>query len=160
METNNGKSKTISALKIVFSLLGAIVFLFTAYHGLNSYLDHRIETHINNPDFLKRVAMTVRPSLIFDGKGSIIADMGAASLIDNISVLKDKKGNFEIIIKPIVFLGAEPALEALDFNYSITAERGQKFDWVFHLSGISYLITADSPPRPGLRERFRLEIIR
>ncbi len=124
MEINTGNPKTGAILKIVYAVFGVIVFLFTAYHGLNSYLDYRIETRISNPAFLKKLAMTVRPSLIFDEKESIIADMGAAALIDNITVSKDKKGNFEIVITPLEYLGAEPALEALDFNYSITAERG------------------------------------
>lgn len=156
---DNGRSHNAGAiLKVVYAVVGAIVFLVAAYHGLNSYLDSRIDSKINNADFLKKLARSVRPSLVFDEKGSIVADMGAVPFVNNISVSKGPKDSFKIVVSPVEYLGVEPVLEALDDNYTIRAERGQKFDWVFHLSGIQTLVLESSPKRD--RQRFRLEIIR
>jgi hypothetical protein len=155
----NGSPPNVGAiLKVVYAVVGAIVFLFAAYHGLNSYLDSRIDSKINNADFLKKLARSGRPSLVFDEKGSIVADMGAVAFVNNISVTKGPKDSFKIVVSPVEYLGVEPVLEAVDGNYAIRAERGQKFDWVFHLSGIQTLVTESSPKRD--RQRFRLEIIR
>ena len=156
---DNGRSPNAGAiLKAVCAVAGAIILLVTAYHGVNSYLDSRIDSKINNADFLKKLARSVRPSLVFDEKGSIVADMGAVPFVNNISVSKGPKDSFKIVVSPVEYLGVEPVLEALDDNYTIRAERGQKFDWVFHLSGIQTIVFEDSPKRD--RQRFRLEIIR
>jgi hypothetical protein len=156
---DNGSALSAGAiLKVVYALVGAIVFLVAAYHGLNSYLEARIESKINNADFLKKLARSVRPSIVFDERGSIVADMGAVPFVNNISVSKTPKDGFKIVVSPVDYLGVEPVLEALDGNYTIRVERGQKFDWVFHLSGIQTLVLESSPKRDS--QRFRLEIIR
>lgn len=158
LKENTGSLGTGAVLRVVYALVAASVFLFTAYHGLNSYLDARVETRINNAEFLKKLARSVRPSLVFDEKGSIVADMGAVSFIDKISVTKNAKNNLEIVVSPLEYLGVEPVLEALDGSYTTTAERGQKFDWVFHVHGVHFFVDGSGPKRD--RERFRLEIIR
>jgi hypothetical protein len=145
-------------LKGVFSVVATVILLVGAYHGLNSYIDSRIDSKIHNADFLKKLARNVRPSLVFDENGSILADMGAVPFVSNISVSKESKGNLKITVSPAEYLGIQPVLEALDGQYVIRAERGQKFDWVFHLAGVQRLLLASSPkPEKG---RFRLEIIR
>ncbi|MCG6535991.1 MAG: hypothetical protein L7F78_15130 [Syntrophales bacterium LBB04] len=145
-------------LKVIYAVFGAVVFLVVAYHGLNSYIDSRIESKIHNTDYLKKLSRSVRPSLVFDEKGSILADMGAVPFISNISVSKTAKGSIKIVISPAEYLAIEPMLEALDDQYTIRAERGEKFDWIFHLAGIQILVTDSSPRRD--KGRFRLEIIR
>jgi hypothetical protein len=73
----NGSAPNVGAmLKVIYAMVGVIVFLFSAYYGLNSYIDSRIDSKIHNADFLKKLARSVRPSLVFDEKGSILADMG------------------------------------------------------------------------------------
>jgi hypothetical protein len=158
LKDNAGKPGTGSILKVIYTVVGSIVFLFAAYHGLNSYLDARIETRINNADFLKRLARSVRPSLVFDKTGSVVADMGAAPFIDKISVSHGAGDTFEIVVSPFEYLGVEPVLEALDDEYVIQAQRGKKFDWIFRLHGIQKLVMQSSPQRD--RQRFRLELIR
>jgi hypothetical protein len=104
--------------------------------------------------------MKVRPSLVFDVKGSIIADMGAASYIKNISISEGPKDSFIIVVSPVNFLAVEPVLEPLDGRYNIQGQRGKKFDWIFNLSGISAILREDSALPPREKQRFRLEIIR
>jgi hypothetical protein len=147
-------------LKYVFPIIAAIILLIGAYHGLNWYLDHRITTKINDADFLKKLARSVRPSLVFDQNGSIIADMRAVSYINNISISEGPKDSFTIVVSPVDFLAVEPVLEPLDGRYNIHGQRGKKFDWVFNLSGISTLLLEDSPLSTREKQRFRLEIIR
>jgi hypothetical protein len=146
------------AVGTILGVVMSIVTLVAAYHGLNSYIDSRIGSKIHNADFLKKLARSVRPSLVFDEKGSILADMGALPFVTNISVSKSPQDSLIITVSPVEYLGMEPVLEALDDEYTIRAERGQKFDWIFHLAGIEMLVTDSSPKRD--RGRFRLEIIR
>src|SRR4030042_3709282 len=144
----NGSTPNAGAmLKVIYAVVGTIIFLFAAYHGLNSYIDLRIDSKIYNADFLKKLARSVRPSLVFDEKGSILADMGAVAFVTNISVSKGPKDSLKITVSPVEYLGMEPVLEALDDQYTIRAERGQKFDWVFHLAGIQTLVLQSSPKR-------------
>jgi hypothetical protein len=155
----NGSPPNAGAmLKVVFAVVSAGIVLLVAYHGLNSYIDSRIDSKIHNADFLKKLSRSVRPSLVFDEKGSILADIGAVPFVSNISVSKGPKDSLKITVSSVEYLGIEPVLEALDDQYAIRAERGQKFDWVFHLTGIQMLVLQSSPKRDG--GRFRLEIIR
>jgi hypothetical protein len=155
---NGSASNAGAILKVIYAVFGAIIILVAAYHGLNGYIDSRIDSKIHNADFLKKLARSVRPSLVFDENGSILADMGAVPFVTNISVSKGPKDTLKITVSPVEYLGMEPVLEALDDQYAIRAERGGKFDWVFHLAGIQALVTESSPKRN--RGRFRLEIIR
>jgi hypothetical protein len=151
-------STTKDRLKTIYAAAGAVIFLFVSYHGLNSYIDWRIDERIKNADFLSGLARRVRPSVVFDDNGSIIADMGAIQYISDIKVSKGEKDSVIVIITPNEYLGVEPVLEALDAEYSIHAERGKKFDWVFRLYAIQQLVIESSPQRDN--QRFRLELIR
>ena len=146
---------TIHACYVIFA---GIVLVIGTIYAVDLYLNSKIETKISNPDFLKKLSRTMRPSLIFDEKESIQADMGAASFVEKISVSKVKKDDFKIVISPREHLGVQPVLEALDGRYVIRAERGKKFDWVFHLSAIHAILAEDSAEVD--KQRFRLEIIR
>lgn len=157
-EEGDNRASTVNTLKVIYVLAGIAVFLFVSYHGFNSYIDWRIDNRIKNSDFLHQLARHVRPSLVFDDNGSIIADMGAIQYISDIKVSKGDKNSVLIIISPNEYLGVEPVLEALDAEYSIHAKRGQKFDWIFNLYPIQQLVMELSPERDN--ERFRLEIIR
>ena len=153
-----GRTSTANILRAIYALVGTVIFLFVSYHGLNNYIDRRIDNKINNSDFLHELARHVRPSLVFNDNGSIIADMGAVQYIIDIKVSKGDKNSILIIISPNEYLGVEPILESLDAEYSIHAKRGPKFDWIFNLYAIQQLVMESSPDRDN--ERFRLELIR
>ena len=150
--------KASAILKDIFAIFGGLVALISALYGASSYIDSRIDSRVNNPDFLKRLARSVRPSLVFDEKGSIISDMGAVAFVSNISVTKEPKDTLTIVVSPVEYFGVEPVLEALDDRYAISAKRGQNYDWIFHLSGIQTFLLESSAEVE--RHRFRLEIIR
>jgi hypothetical protein len=149
---------SLDILRILWPVLGSAFIILGAYHGLTSYLDARIESRIEDADFLQKLARHVRPSLVFDDKGSIIADIGAAQYIEEMGVSKGPRNTLEIVVSPREFLGIEPVLEPLDDRYAIRAERGTKYDWVFTLQGIDAIV-AEGSGKPT-RQRFRLELIR
>jgi len=155
---NGSALRAGTILKVVFAVVSAVIVLVAAYHGLNGYIDARIDSKIHNADFLNKLGRSIRPSLVFDERGSILADMGAVPFITNISVSRGSNDTLTITVSPVDYLGMEPVLEALDAQYTIRAERGKKFDWVYHLSGIQTLVLESSPKRE--KGRFRLEIIR
>ncbi|MFT5699789.1 MAG: hypothetical protein ACI8ZB_002655 [Desulforhopalus sp.] len=170
---------TGTILKVIFGLVSAAILLFGGYHGLNSYVDNKIQKRVDNPEYIQKLARSVRPSLLFDEGGSIVADMGAVSLVKKISVTKDYEEGLEIVITPHGYLAVEPVLESLDGRYMIQVERGEMFVWKYHLhlydNRISEVTMRSSSMRSGLpaptagaglrsglqpgRQRFRLEII-
>ncbi|MGD9576772.1 MAG: hypothetical protein AB7Y74_00820 [Syntrophorhabdus sp.] len=150
---------THTILKLIFGVVSAAILLFGGYHGLNSYMDSRVEARINNPEYLQKLARSVRPSLLFDDKGSIVADMGAVSFVKSIKVSKKGEHSLKISITPFEYLGIEPLLEALDDRYMIEVKRGEMFDWIFTLHEINAITDATSAS-PSNRNRFRLELIR
>ncbi len=147
------------ALKNVYVIIGAVVVLFATYHGCNAYLDSRIESRITDPAFMQELAGNVRPSVLFDDKGGVLADLGAMKFIDRIEVSRGADEVWTITISPSEFLGIEPILEGVDSQFVIRAERGNKNDWVYQLHRVHPLIVSTLPPqRKNLR--FRLEIVR
>ena len=148
---------------VVFgSVLGAIITIFVGYHGLNVFIDNRIESKISDSEYLTELARKVRPSVIFDINSSVLADMGAMEYLDSIIVSMDKE-RIEIIVRPTVHLGIEPVLESLDASYNIETARGPKYDWIFRLHAPPPYIAIERrqpDPAPLTAKRFRLEIIR
>jgi len=151
------KSDIVAVLKIIFAIIASAAALFGFYHGLNLYIDARIQAKISNPAFLRELAMSVSPSVIFDEKETIVADSGAMAYLEKIAVSKGEKGELQITIKPIKYIGIEPILEPLDSRYAIKAERGHGYDWIFQLNSMN-VVTWHSPKERRV-ERFRLEII-
>ncbi len=119
----------------------------------------KIDRRVNNPEYLIKLARSVRPSLLFDERGSIVADMGAVSFVKNINVTTNGEADIDIVITPYEYLGIEPVLESLDGRYRIQVERGEMFDWTYHLYGIP-VVTAGASSLPSVLQRFRLELLR
>jgi hypothetical protein len=146
-------------LKSLYVITGAVVFLFATYHGFNAYLDSRIESRITDPAFMQELARNVRPSVVFDENGDVLADLGAMKLIDSIKVSRNTDEVWTITISPSEFLGVEPVLEGVDSQFVIHAERGNKYDWVYQLYRVHPLLVSEIPPEQKIL-RFRLEIVR
>jgi hypothetical protein len=133
-------------------ILGAVAVLYS----FHMHIKQVVQDYVNSPEFMRKVASQVRPSVIFDGKGSVIADLGAMQYIAEIKVRvgKDPLCPERIIITPTKHLSQAPLLQVADENsFHIKAERGVKYDWVYTLRGI---VTIGLSDKPAL---FRLEII-
>jgi hypothetical protein len=128
MDWQKIKELAVAIFKSTIGLVTVFSVCVAAFYGVLTFVDGRIEKQINDADFLKKLARKVRPSLVFDERGSIIADMGAVPLIKNITVSKGPEDSFTIVVSPIDFLAVEPVLEPLDDLYVVLSERGQKFD--------------------------------
>lgn len=155
--SDNQKLDISQTLKRISALIVSIAAIFGIYHGLNLYIDARILEKISNPSFLRELAMSVRPSVIFDENDSVVADSGAMTYISQIAVTKGEKDSLMIVVKPYRYIGTEPILEPLDGEYAITAARGKGYDWVFELKSMNMLTFG--APKERRAERFRLEII-
>lgn len=149
------KKRKVTASEIMKALAGIVVTLAVLY-GVYSYVDWRIEKKINNSEFIRKISSNVRPSVVFDSRESIEIDLGAMQFIKKIEVLPSKDPRFpkKIVVSPKVYLAHAPFLTTLDgTEFTISTERGQKFDWVYHLNVNKHLSNIK-------KTRFRLEIVR
>ena len=153
-----GDSPWAKGLKIVLSATGAIVVLVGAYHGYLFHIDYRIEKRLHDAEFLKEISYTLRPSVVFDQKNTILADMGAMQYIDEITVETEGREPTKIIVAPKVFLGIAPLLECLDGEFGITKSRGKKFVWVYELESSGSIRPVSSGRITN--HRFRIEVLR
>lgn len=135
--------------------LGAII---GTVYGFTAFIDARIERITATDDFLSKVASRVRPSCIFNHKGSILADMGAMEIIENISMTNYNKAlPGTIIVTPRKYLANAPILSTIDpFTLNVVEERGNKYDWVYHVGYASASFSDD----PFGSIRFRLEVVK
>ena len=138
------------------TIVGAIIAVAAAIYGGLHYIDQRIETRISDESFVRRLANTMRPTVIFDERGSILIDQGAMELLENIEVKHDNTTKLpkEIVVFPKRHLAYAPFIQALEPElFTISAARGPRFVWVFRLD-----YSAWNPEAEGKR-RFRMEII-
>ncbi len=150
----NDKRK-LTAFEIMKAFAGIVVMLSVLY-GVYSYVDWRIEKKINNPEFIRKISSNIRPSVVFDSRQSIEIDLGAMQFIEKIEVVPSKDPRFpkKIVVSPKEYLAHAPFLTTLDeTEFVIMVERGQKFDWVYHLGISKYIGNIE-------KTRFRLEIVK
>ena len=111
--------------KTIIVAISTIVGLFLSFVALQTYIDGRIQKQIEDPVFLKRLGGEITPSVIFDSRGSILADEGAMQFIDEIVVKRHSDIKFaakEITVRPKAFLAEAPILTSIDQNnYAITS---------------------------------------
>ena len=151
MENEKGKLKAIDIIKAMVGL----ALTLTALYGVYGYIDWRIEKKINDPEFIRKIASNVRPSVVFNSNESIEIDLGAMQFIEKIDVIPSKDPRFpeRIVVSPKGYLAHAPFLTTLDeTEFAIMVERGKKFDWVYHLDISSHLENLK-------KTRFRLEIV-
>ena len=142
------------------SIISAVVVILGAVYGIPAFIDARINKIVQGDDYVRRIAKEVRPSVIFDSHGSILANQGAMEYLDNIEVITNKPSGLllafpeKIIVKPKQFLAQAPLLTLIDSGPAVVdrVERGEKFDWVY---------TFDDTEGMGRGYyRFRLEVFR
>jgi hypothetical protein len=146
--------------KIIAEFVAPIVALIGILVGVMAWIDHRIESKLSDEGTLRTIASRLRPSLIFNAKGSIIQDMGAVQYlkVDDIKVIErfrfDQNDSPQKIhvgfLKPVAF---PPILTSMKENAAITASRAKGLDWEFVITWIV------APMGTNDEERvFRLEI--
>jgi hypothetical protein len=142
-------------IETVLEIGVAMITVIAALYGGLLFIDKRIENRIRDDAFLRKLASALRPSVIFDHKGSVLIDQGAMRFIEAIDVELDKQGPYpkRIVIHPTQHLSYAPLLTPLESDLAnISTSRGNKHDWVYT---IDYFMTSEE--RRMLR--YRLEII-
>jgi len=128
---------TATWLKIVATLITIAVGIY----GLVKFIDSRARKVIQEPDFIKNIATSLRPYAIFDEKEKILVDRGAMKFIGSIEVRINDENKLpnEILIHPIHHLDQAPILIPLDTDISeIKETRGKKFDWIYEIEYHGY----------------------
>jgi hypothetical protein len=143
---------------VIVAVIAGILAIIGAFYGVLSFIDKRIENRIRDDGFIHKLASALRPTVIFNQKGSILVDQGAMQFIKSIDIkLDDDKNNIypkQIIIHATKHLSYAPLLSPLDGNglSNISISRGKKYDWIYILD---YFMTNDEWDEL----RYRLEII-
>jgi len=137
----------------VLAVIGGLVVLV---FGFTKYVDHLVDKRLKSSETIDKISRLIRPSVIFDNKGVILADLGGMEYVESINLGYNEKEPLlptRIELKCRKFLALPPLLTSLDnYSYIETANRGQGLSWIFDLDPSSY--TTD------VGYRFRLEILR
>lgn len=142
----------------IIKIVSVVVGLFLCFYALDSYIDQKIENKITDPRFIRQIASNVRPSVIFDSKGTILIDMGGMQYIEKISVETDNslRKPKKIIVTPKAYMGHAPLITSIGiYKYIFRAERGKNLDWEYTLDPAVQWGTMGEVPLP----QFRLEVI-
>jgi len=86
-------------------------------YGFGAYVDYRVDKKVQSEDFLRRLSDSVRPSCIFDEKGSVLVDMGAMNFIDSIELSSTNGLPEKIIVHPKHYLANAPIRFRLEILY-------------------------------------------
>ena len=121
---------------------GIVVAIVAGVYGVVAFVDNRIERRLTESDTLSKIASLVRPSFVFDERGSILYDSGAMQSIEDLKLegpateegRKESSLPERITLRPKRLLRDAPILSVLDsFVVKIDVERGSKYDWVYKI---------------------------
>ncbi len=133
--------------------LSAILAIVAAFIVLHVYIERRVDSKMDDPVFLRKIASHVSPSIVFDSNGSILADMGGMQYIEDIHVTSGGIVPEKVVVTPKSHMAHAPIIYTIDpISVLITAKRGTLLDWVYTFQ----LSESLTPMQPA---RFRLEII-
>lgn len=141
-------------------IISALAFLML-WSQIEEYLYGLVDKRINEPEYIQRISEQIRPFVILNWDGVVLADGGALKYIDSLSILdKSPWGNCflprKILIKPKEFMQNEPIVQCLSPEaLSIRIKR---------IPTISWLVIIDEPIVGPMVDscdmRFRIELIR
>lgn len=147
---------TIEASELL-KFIGYIGGLIGVIYGFKRYVESLVTKKIESHETIDKISRAIRPSVIFDNKGVILADLGALEYVKSIELGYNKETPelpITVEVRCKKFLALPPLLTSLDnYSYIEKAARGKELSWVFELDPMSY--TSDIG-----HFRFRLEIIR
>lgn len=167
--TNQNRLTELKSIAVKATTGFAIVAgLFGMFYATISWIDDRIDSRMNSKEFIARIASMVRPSVIIDGKGSVIADMGALQLLDDI-IVTNVCENVKIVVYPKRLLPVAPIVMCIEHPLKIAkAERGRLLSWEITFVSSGFL-SADknkdsdryslSMTVPSTNTLYRIEIV-
>ena len=151
----------ISPIWTVILALFAVAAFASVILGMWRALDSHIAKALEKKDVVDRLALLVKPDMIFDARASVLADRGAASFIKPGGIhitmgapFPNTKLPVEIRIECVRHLAVPPLLTALNADaVTITTKRGTNFDWLYM---IHYAMAGDCDAE--YMHRYRLEV--
>jgi hypothetical protein len=142
----------------ILTVVGVLVGIVGAIYGAIAFVDSRIEKKIQEESFLRKIAASLRPTVIFDESGSILLDQGGMDVLERIEVSHSDIDHMpeQVVIHPKRHLTHAPILQTLeDEIVEIDISRGQGYQWQYRLKYKFY-----EQPFPGKeKRRFRLEVV-
>lgn len=142
--------------------LGFTITIFGLAAVYFAIVDWRVQVIVRDPEFIAKVARSVRPALIFNADGAI-DDMGALDLLESVPEIKvapagEKNYDVKIVIRPKKF-SFEPIIQSLDIsNVSVTAKRAGGLSWEVTFSSRGDFIGVERPEIELMKPRYRLEL--
>jgi hypothetical protein len=122
-------------------------------------IDENVTAKLNDERVLRQIAAQIKPSLLFDGRESIISDMGAAQFIKDIRVTKRDNGTnglpTVIAVDCTRHFASAPIMTSLHNSVAIVAKRGRLNSWEFDLIWIVKGVGAED----DAEQLYRLEFI-
>ncbi len=148
---------------VMLGIFAVVAFVATIL-GLRRLLDGHIAKALERREVVDRLALLVKPDMVFDQTEAVLADRGASSFIRERGIHVKMGGLFgkpdtrqvpvEILIEFSKHLAVPPLLTALNADVvTITTKRGKNFDWLYILD---YSMGGDYDE--SYTHKYRLEI--
>jgi hypothetical protein len=151
----------VSAIWVIVSGSAIVLAIGMAFLKARKYIEDRIKESLSSEEIIGKISLLVKPDMIFDEKGSIVADRGATSFIQDrgihFTMEDDTFGPIpsEIRISFSRHLKLPPLLTPLNPDSTfVWPERGESHDWIYKLS-----YSATSHSEKEFVRRYRLEIL-
>ena len=148
------------SLKNIVTAFLTIGAIFGSVMGVTYWIEATIDKKLSDERVLRKISSLVRPSVIFDENKSVLANLGAMELIEDIRFEGIKEGTAfpeKIIITPKAHLYTAPVLTNLDsFWIEYTVTRGELLNWEYDIHAY---IGAGVGRDNWEKIKFRLEIL-
>ena len=151
--------RRIQAVWNILLAVSAIAGLLAILYAVDTYFDWKIENKVSDLDFVRKVASQVRPSVIFDSRGSILADTGAMQYLEKITVEFDTVGKKpgKVTVRPKQLMPHPPIITGIDGIFYIPQPlRGPGYEWNYELHSMIARGVQEETKTPY---RFRLELV-
>ena len=146
------------------SPLGFVLVVWTLGLLYFGAVEWRVRTIVDNPDYRAKIARQVRPALVFDAKGILLADHGALSHLQSVPTVEldadPTNSNYaRVLVRPKEALRQPPILEALDLgSVSIEVNPLPGIEWEIRVSSRLGPVAPEAESAGLEAPRFQLEI--
>lgn len=121
--------------------------------GVFAWVDSRVEKMLSDSAFLAKIGNRLRPDLLIDSAGTILADRGAMDYLDDLQAVPDSEFPTvvgQLTITPKKFMALPPLITSVDGAYlEVISTRGKGLRWTFSIRYLSGVI--DTPTPKALR---------
>jgi hypothetical protein len=130
--------RSVEVALVLAGIAGAVLAVKT---WQESAIDKAVEKKLSEPIILRKIAAESRPTVIINGKGSILHDMGAVQYLKPDDIRISEYGNDQGIIFPAKLhvgfvrpVSFAPLVTSLFSTANITANHGKGLDWEFTIN--------------------------